>query len=98
MKKLKLNEMTPRQALKITHILLYGGLAMAFLSVPVGGAFGHAAVMAILGAIGLSCAAAGIIFGNLRVRCPECGGSLTHGGRIPNSLFEYCPHCGKQIR
>lgn len=97
MKRKKPDELTPQQALKVTHILVYGGLAMAFLSIPVGGALDHVAVMGILGAVGLSCAVVGIIFGNLYLRCPECFGSLTHGGRIPGKLFEYCPHCGKRI-
>lgn len=98
MKEIRLDELTPRQALKITHGLCYGGLAGTFLSVVIGACINRVGMIMILGVAGLSCMIAGIIFGNLRVRCPECFGSLTIGGRIPTRLFEYCPHCGKRIQ
>ncbi len=98
MKRVKMDELTPPQALKITHGLCYGGLAVTFLSVVIGACFDSVIMIMILGTAGLSCMVAGIVFGNLRVRCPECFGSLAIGGRIPTRLFEYCPHCGKRIQ
>lgn len=97
MKRVRLDELTPQQALKITHILCYGGLAAALLSAAVGACLDSVVVMILLGTVGLSCMIAGIILGNLCVRCPKCFGSLTSGGRIPTRLYEYCPHCGKRI-
>jgi len=97
MKRVKLGELTPQQSLKITHGLCYGGLAATLLSVVIGACFDSVGMIMILGAAGLSCMIAGILFGNLRVRCPACLGSLAIGGRIPTRLFEYCPHCGKRI-
>ena len=95
---MKKEPMTCQKALKITHILFFGGLILMIGgSLFLGTVVNSETVMVVFGVIGLIAAFAGIIFGFAYVKCPECGGSLMAGGRIPGSLPKYCPHCGKPL-
>lgn len=92
--------MNCHKALKIIHGLSYGGLGLLLLAwaasslsrgntVPV-----PAIVLCILGIVGL---VSGIVLAYTRLRCPHCGASLMLGGRIPSSLPNFCPDCGKPL-
>lgn len=97
MQKYNWKDLTPQQALKVTHILFFGGLGLMLLGLMIGGVANHAALIAVPGVLGVCSAIVGIIFGHLHVRCPDCGGSLMTGGKVPGSLSKFCPHCGKQL-
>lgn len=91
--------MNCHKALRIVHGLFYGGLVLLLLawavlslsqvvvSVP-------AIVLCILGIVGV---VSGIVLAYARMRCPYCGASLMLGGRIPSSLPNFCPDCGKPL-
>lgn len=91
--------MSCHQALKIVHGLFYGGLGLLLLAwavlslsektVPV-----PAVILCILGIVGV---VSGIVLAYARLRCPHCGASLMLGGRIPSSLPNFCPDCGKPL-
>ena len=92
--------MSCHKALKIVNGLFYGGLGLLLLAwvasslsrgntVPV-----PAIVLCILGIVGL---VSGIVLAYARLRCPYCGASLMLGGRIPSSLPNFCPACGKRL-
>lgn len=93
----KLKEMDHHQALRVTHILFFGGLGLMLLSVLIGASVDSTAVMVIAGILGMLGVAAGLCCGFTCVRCPDCRGSLMAGGRVPGSLPRFCPHCGKPL-
>ena len=94
---MKKEPLTCQKALKITHILFYSGLILMGLALAIGAAANSKGVLVVISVIGLIAAIVGLFFGFSYVRCPECGGSLMAGGRIPGSLPKYCPHCGKPL-
>ena len=82
------------RALKITHILSYGGFVLMPLSLVFGAMVDTDVVMVILGGLGFISVMFGLIFGNIYVKCPKCEHSLMQSGRVPGKLPNYCPHCG----
>ena len=51
----------------------------------------------VLAVLGLVAVVSGIVLAYARLRCPHCGASLMLGGRIPSSLPNFCPDCGKPL-
>lgn len=90
-------EMTPQRALKITKTLFFSGLGLMLLGVMIGSVADNAYLILFIAVLGSVCAFGGLIFGNMRVRCPDCCRSLMMGGRVPGDLPCYCPHCGKRL-
>lgn len=90
--------MTCHQALRVTQLLLCGGLlllAAAGLLLNV-----HAvprALTAFLMAVWFVLWAAGAVLAAWKVRCPHCGASLMLRGRLPLSLPPHCPGCGARL-
>ena len=85
------------RALKTTHILFYGGLALGLLGTAFGAMTDSVPIMLIISVIGFAGIIGGLFFAHAHVRCPHCYGSLLWGGRIPSHLPTYCPHCGKPL-
>lgn len=50
----------------------------------------------VLGTAGIVGILGGLCFGFLKIRCPECGKSLTQG-RMPG-VPAFCPYCGRQLK
>ena len=94
---MKKGNMDHHRALKTTNLLFYGGLALCLLGTAVGASTDHVPVMLIIAGIGIVGMFGGLFFCYTRVRCPHCEGSLMLGARIPNSLPNYCPHCGEPL-
>lgn len=85
------------QGLKLTHILFFGGLGLMALGLMLGSLFDGSGLIAVLAAVGAILVAGGLVCGWMFIKCPECGHSLTPGGRVPNKIPNYCPHCGKML-
>lgn len=51
----------------------------------------------VLAVLGVAAMVSGIVLAYARLRCPHCGASLMLGGRIPSSLPNFCPDCGKPL-
>ena len=81
-----------RRTLKLVNVLFYGGLGLLLLTWMIGKIDGAMSVFArmIPGILGM-------VLAFVRLRCPHCGESLCLGGRLPTSLPNYCPRCGKPI-
>ena len=94
----KRNEMDCHQALRISHILFFCGLAVLLAAgllacvrtVP-------PALPAALAAGGVILLAAFLVLAAWKVRCPHCGAALMLRGRLPLSLPPHCPGCGKEL-
>lgn len=84
-------------ALKVTHILFYGGFVLMLLGLCVGAGVNSDVLLAVFGITGAVGIVGGLIFGYLYVRCPACGTSLMLGGRVPTHLPKHCPECGAAI-
>jgi len=86
------------RALRITHLLFYGGFALALLPLLIVRAWNAftppLVVLAVLGGIAL---VLGLLCCGMYVRCPFCGASLMLGGRIPRELPRHCPSCGREL-
>ena len=90
--------MDHHKALKLVHVLNFGGLALlivAYLFLKDDPLTFSAAL--IPGLPGVGGVAAGLVVMLVFVRCPRCGRSLSHSGRIPLTLPHYCPHCGAPL-
>ena len=93
-----MDERDCHQALRISHILFFCGLAVLLAAgllacvrtVP-------PALPAALAAGGVVLLAASLVLAAWKVRCPHCGTSLCSGWRLPWSLPRYCPTCGKDL-
>ena len=86
------------KGLKLANILFYSGLGVMLLGGLVIGAAGNwPGLMIASGIVGVIGVFAGLFCGLAYVRCPDCDGSLMPGGRIPSTLPNFCPHCGKQL-
>lgn len=90
-------KMDCHRTLKITKILSYGGLGLMIFGIVIGAAADSDVLMAVLGIVGVCDFVAGLVLGNLYVRCPACGSSLMLRGCIPNCLPKRCPECGEKI-
>lgn len=97
--KKKWESLTCRQILKAVNILFYGGLGLLVLAwaiertdSPTPGL-----LFAVLAVGGAALLIAGLVLAFGWLRCPCCGESLCLGGRLPTSLPNYCPHCGKPL-
>lgn len=88
-----------RRTLKLVNVLFYGGLGLLLLTWMIGKIDGAMSVFArmIPGILGTILVITGIVLAFVRLRCPHCGESLCLGGRLPTSLPNYCPRCGKPI-
>ena len=97
--KKKLESLTCHQILKVVNILFYSGLGLLVLAWMVGGTVSSAptALVAVLAVSGAALMIAGLVLAFGWLRCPCCGESLCLGGRIPTSLPNFCPRCGKPL-
>ena len=88
-----------RRTLKLVNLLFYGGLGLLLLTWLIGKIDGVKPVPAILipGILGIVLVIAGLVLAFVRLRCPHCGESLWLGGRLPTSLPNFCPRCGKPL-
>lgn len=88
-----------RRTLKLVNVLFYGGLGLLLLTWMIGKIDGAMSVFArmIPGILGTILVIFGMVLAFVRLRCPHCGESLCLGGRLPTSLPNYCPRCGKPI-
>ena len=84
------------KALTITKILFWSGMGLMLLSLAIMSIADDAGAWTQgLAFLGLLVCFGGIGFGFCKVRCPYCGKSLMAGGRIPGSIPNFCPECGK---
>lgn len=85
------------QALRVTHILFYGGFVLMLLGACAAAEAASDALLAGFAITGIIGVVAGLVWGCLYVRCPGCGASLMLGGRVPNHLPKHCPECGRTV-
>ena len=90
--------MDHHKALKLVHVLNFSGLALlivAYLFLRDNPLSVSAALIPVV--LGVGGVVAGLVVTLVFVRCPRCGGSLSHSGRIALTLPHYCPHCGTPL-
>ena len=84
------------RALTITKLLFWCGMGLMLLGMAlISGMDSGEALAQGVAILGLLVCFGGIGFGFWKVRCPYCGKSLMAGGRIPGSIPNFCPECGK---
>lgn len=98
----KRTSMTPRNALRLTNILFYGGLGLALIvyftcQSTLWQEWEFPSLLVALAVLGLLCVLAGLVVAFMELRCPHCGASLMASGRIPGHLPRFCPNCGKPV-
>ena len=84
--------------LQTAKIAFLGGLAlMLFCLLLANSGMDSVWVMAVCGGAGTAVCFGGIFYALAYFRCPHCGNSLMHGGRMPMSVPAYCSACGEKL-
>lgn len=94
---MKKEPMTPQNILRRANWLFYGGLVVCLLAFAIGAMGDSMVVMVVLAVVGLCAMFGGVIFCTTFLKCPDCGGSLMLGMRIPHAIPNFCPQCGKKL-
>ena len=101
MKKQRSQEFDPRAEHKRSLLIIDGGAAAAIVGAVVGFAFRSTAgmvAMLILLIVGLLVFCYGYLYARGNCRCLDCGEFLGEGYKIPDTLPNLCPHCGKPVK